>query len=205
METTMIDEFRQGLTQIRTGVERTQHEIGDLNAALKEVRNESEETRKQLEKLRKAQLAGLGKPLLRASQVVSEGCARHLAAVFVLSAEAQGKLHDHKQRESLLGLACDFLGVQQRAALTTTDIPMPIVYAAEVVELVWQYGQFRRYATVYPLGSLTTKLQHVLEAGKYPVAKGPGRNSRAWTWENPADVKAVWRLLQTFDDALTAC
>jgi len=50
--------------------------------------------------------------------------------------------------------------------------------------------------------SLTTKLQHVLEAGKYPVAKGPGRNSRAWTWENPADVKAVWRLLQTFDDAL---
>lgn len=50
--------------------------------------------------------------------------------------------------------------------------------------------------------SLTVKLQHVLEAGKYPVAKGPGKSSRAWTWENPGDVKAVWKLLQRFDDAL---
>ena len=158
MEPTIIDEFRQGLTQIRTGVESTQNEITDLNTALKEVQRDHEETRKQLEKVRKAQLAGIGKPVLRAGQVVSDACARHLAAIFVLSAEAQGKLHDHRQRENLLGAACDFLGVQQRAALTTTDIPMPIIYAQEVVELVWQYGQFRRYATVYPLGSLSTKL-----------------------------------------------
>jgi len=111
---------------------------------------------------------------LRASQVVSEGCARHLAAIFVLSAQAQGKLHDHKQRESLLGLACDFLGVQQRAALTTSDIPMPIVYAAEVIELVWQYGQFRRYATVYPLGSLTTKLPKLSTSPAFGVIAQSG-------------------------------
>jgi len=158
MEPTIIDEFRQGLTQIRNGVEQTQHEINDLNSALNEVRRDNDETRKQLEKLRKTQLSAAGKPILRPGQVVSEGCARHLAAIFVLSAEAQGKLHDHRQRENLLGAACDFLGVQQRAALTTSDIPMPIVYAQEVVELVWQFGQFRRYATVYPLGGLTTKL-----------------------------------------------
>ena len=158
MEPTIIDEFRQGLTQIRSGVQQTQHDINGLNIALSEVQRENEETRKQLEKLRKSQLTGTGKPILRPGQVVSEGCARHLAAIFVLSAEAQGKLHDHRQRENLLGAACDFLGVQQRAALTTTDIPMPIAYAQEVVELVWTFGQFRRYATVYPLGTLTTKL-----------------------------------------------
>jgi hypothetical protein len=50
--------------------------------------------------------------------------------------------------------------------------------------------------------SLTVKLQHVLEAGKYPVAKGPGKSSRAWTWDNPRDVKAVWKLLQKCDGAL---
>jgi hypothetical protein len=50
--------------------------------------------------------------------------------------------------------------------------------------------------------SLTVKLEHVLEAGKYPVAKGPGRSAQAWTWDNPGDVKAVWRLLQRIDDAL---
>lgn len=50
--------------------------------------------------------------------------------------------------------------------------------------------------------SLTVKLQHVLEAGKYPVAKGPRMSARAWTWDNPGDVRAVCTLLQKFDGAL---
>ena len=50
--------------------------------------------------------------------------------------------------------------------------------------------------------ALLTKLQHVLEAGKYPVAKKPGGSSKAWTWSNPDDVEATWSLLQLFDDAL---
>src|SRR5438105_12708435 len=134
----------------------------------------NDETRNQLDKLRKTQLAGLGKPVLRAGQAVSDGCARHLAAIFILSAEVQGKLHDHRQRESLLGLASDFLGVQQRAALTTTDIPMPIIYGEEVAELVWQFGQFRRYATVYPLGSLTTKLPKLSTSPAFGVIAQSG-------------------------------
>ena len=174
MEPTIIDEFRQGLTQIRTGVQATQDDLADLNVALKEVQRDNDETRKQLDKLRKTQLAGLGKPVLRAGQAVSDGCARHLAAIFILSAEVQGKLHDHRQRESLLGLASDFLGVQQRAALTTTDIPMPIIYGEEVAELVWQYGQFRRYATVYPLGSVTTKLPKLSTSPAFGVIAQSG-------------------------------
>ena len=47
MEPTIIDEFRQGLTQIRTGVEATQNEITDLNTALKEVQRDNEETQSQ--------------------------------------------------------------------------------------------------------------------------------------------------------------
>jgi hypothetical protein len=50
--------------------------------------------------------------------------------------------------------------------------------------------------------ALLTKLQHVLEAGKYPVAKKPGGSNKAWTWSNPGDVEATWRLLQLFDNAL---
>jgi hypothetical protein len=49
---------------------------------------------------------------------------------------------------------------------------------------------------------LATKLQHVLEAGKYPVAKGPGRSISAWTFDNPGDVTAVHKLLQKLDAAL---
>src|SRR6185503_13728913 len=83
METPIIDEFRQGLTQIRTGVESTQNEITDLSAALKDVQRDNDEIRKQLDKLRKTQLAGGGRPILRAGQVVSEPCARHLASIFI--------------------------------------------------------------------------------------------------------------------------
>ena len=57
--------------------------------------------------------------------------------------------------------------------------------------------------------AMLTKLQHVLEAGKYPVAKGPGKSEHAWTWDNPRDVRATWNLLQALDGALrktgTAC
>ncbi len=174
MELPIIDEFRQGLTQIRTGVQNTQNEITDLSAALTEVQRDHEQTRADLDKLRKAQLTGVGRPILRANQVVSEPCARHLASIFILSAEAQGKLHDHKQRETLLGLACDFLGVQQRAALTSSDIPLPTEFSAEVVELVWQYGQFRQYSTVYPLGALTTKLPRLKTSPAFGVIAQSG-------------------------------
>lgn len=53
-----------------------------------------------------------------------------------------------------------------------------------------------------PQRALLTKLQHVLEAGSYPVAKTPGGSNKAWTWDNPGDVEATWSLLQLFDDAL---
>jgi HK97 family phage major capsid protein len=174
METPIIDEFRQGLTQIRTGVEQTQHDVTDLSAALKEVQREHEQTRTQLDQLRKTQLAGGGRPILRAGQVVSEACARHLASIFILSAEAQGKLQDHKQRESLLGMACEFLGIQQRAALTSSDIPLPTDFSSEVVELVWKYGQFRQYATVYPLGALATKLPRLKTSPAFGVIAQSG-------------------------------
>jgi hypothetical protein len=51
---------------------------------------------------------------------------------------------------------------------------------------------------------LLATLEDVLAAGKYPVAKQAGKNLRAWTFEYPADLEIVWRLLQRFDSALRA-
>ena len=50
--------------------------------------------------------------------------------------------------------------------------------------------------------SLLQRLQHVLEAGKYPVAKGPRQSDRAWRFDYSEDVQHVWQLLQTLDAAL---
>jgi hypothetical protein len=83
----------------------------------------------------------------------------------------------------------------------------PVVINGKLAEY-YSSHELLRYATDAGLSlgqeqrSLTVKLQHMLEAGKYPVAKGPGQSARAWTWENPRDVRAVWKLLQKFDNAL---
>ena len=48
--------------------------------------------------------------------------------------------------------------MELRAALTTTDIPLPTEFQSQVVELVWMYGDFRRNATPFPMGTGTVKL-----------------------------------------------
>ncbi len=55
-----------------------------------------------------------------------------------------------------------------------------------------------------PERTLLMKLQHVLEAGKYPVARARGRSARAWSYEYPGDARRVWRLLQKLDTSLRA-
>ena len=51
---------------------------------------------------------------------------------------------------------------------------------------------------------LLRQLQDVLEAGKYPVAKKPGRNVNAWTFDYPKDISAIWALLDRLDATLRA-
>jgi hypothetical protein len=55
-----------------------------------------------------------------------------------------------------------------------------------------------------PARSMLVRLQHVLEAGKYPVAKVRGGSSRAWRYEHPSDAERICCLLQTLDTALRA-
>jgi aryl-alcohol dehydrogenase-like predicted oxidoreductase len=51
---------------------------------------------------------------------------------------------------------------------------------------------------------LLQQLQDVLEAGKYPVAKKPGRNALAWSFDYPGDISAIWALLERVDAMLRA-
>jgi hypothetical protein len=51
---------------------------------------------------------------------------------------------------------------------------------------------------------LLRQLQDVLEAGKYPVAKKPGRNAAAWSFSYPEDISRIWALLERLDAELRA-
>ncbi len=113
--------------------------------------------RSQVDSLRRGGPARSGKG---PNDAVSEQCARALSAVVILAAEGFGGLKNHETRvrETLIGASCQALGITSKAALTSSDIPLPVEYSGEVIELVSQFGFARRFGTLYPLSTGSTKL-----------------------------------------------
>lgn len=147
-----IDLIKSGLTEIKDG-------LGGLNTTVKTIQDDHAKLRTDLDSLRRARLK-IDRSSLPVLGKVTDDCARFLGAVVLLTGERNGKLNHlgDRQRESLLGESRDILGIATKAALTSTDIPLPVDYGSEVAELVPTYGKARQYATVYPLGTGTTKL-----------------------------------------------
>jgi HK97 family phage major capsid protein len=158
MENTVVEEFRNGLKEIKSGVELTKNDIRATAENIKTLQDDTTQLRSDLDRLRRQQLNGTGKPKLRAGEAVTEDCARWFGALAFAGAELQGKLQGNPRREAIMHVAREVLGLETRSAITSTDIPLPIVYVGEVTELVYKYGQFRKYATVYPMSVGTVKL-----------------------------------------------
>jgi HK97 family phage major capsid protein len=158
---TLLDDLKGGWKRVK--------ELPDL---LKRVEDENAELKLEVGRLKKANLTGAsssGVRWLNGVPFVSDECARALASLYIIAGEQQGKLkeivQDSSRRERLISVSSDFLGLQTRAALTSSDIPLPTIYVPQVVELVWKYGQFRANSTVFPLGAGTVNLPQ-LKAGE---------------------------------------
>jgi len=97
----------------------------------------------------------------RAPGLVSDDCARHLAAQFIVQCEKSGKLEALSslptQRDALVSFARGALNLTTRAALTTTDIALPVEYGGEIRELISDFGVVRRRMTSYPIGMGTAR------------------------------------------------
>jgi HK97 family phage major capsid protein len=97
---------------------------------------------------------------------LSDGAAKWLGGVYLLAAKNQGKLDQviidgtkGKGRDELIEAKIrEHLGLEEKASLTVSDIPVPTQWQGEVVELVSQFGAARKYGTVFPLGAGTVKL-----------------------------------------------
>jgi len=152
MEQETIESIKSGLTEIKDG-------LTGLNTNIKTVQEDNVRLRGDVDNLRRARLK-LDRSSLPVAGKVSDDCARFLGAVVLLTGERNGKLNHlgERQRDAILGESREILGLHQKAALTSTDIPLPVEYGSEVAELVPMYGKARQYATVYPLGTGTTKL-----------------------------------------------
>lgn len=141
-------------------------QLKGLPASFKTVNDLVDKIKGDMETIRRAQLASkqngqFARREVNGQPAVSDDCAKHLGALAIAAAHRQGKLEilGGQQREMIYGIARDFLGeAELKTALSASDIPLPVEYSGQVVELVAMYGQARKYGTVFPLGAGSVKL-----------------------------------------------
>ena len=136
--------------------------IKKLPDLLKTLSEDYEKTKGELTKLRKQNLLRQGDTGVRyvnGTPFVTDACALALAGMYLACAKRQDKWDAKKfgAEDAILERAAEWVGVS-KAALTGADVPLPTLYVPQVIELIYKYGQFRQYATVFPLGAGTLNL-----------------------------------------------
>lgn len=134
------------------------------------------EVQKQLIAFQKHQIEKTGAMVRRSHDGISDDCARYLGACYLAAAIRQGEtvglkssVRDLYERE-----VKTILGIEAKTALSSSDIPLPIQYSGDIVELVYQYGDARKYGTVYPLGGGTVKLPQLGTDPAFTLIAGSG-------------------------------
>lgn len=138
------------IDEIEKAVQKNKEDYDTVTKLVAEVTKNLAELRKlQLESPRQVRQAG----------GVSEACARYLGAIGLVAAlkTPAADLKQH-QVDTAHKYIKEYLGIEAKTALSSSDIPLPTAYSGELVELVYEYGQARRYGTVFPLGAGTVKL-----------------------------------------------
>lgn len=112
-----------------------------------------EEVKADMLTVRKLQLQ-LKTQAPRRKGTVSDDCAAFLGALYLKAGIMQ---------EKFAGRSLDFArteveNILGKTALSSSDIPLPVGYSGEVVELVSQWGFARQFGTVFPLGNGVVKL-----------------------------------------------
>jgi len=146
------------------GLNERMKQLDALDTAIKKNSSDYEQVTKvidavklELDAFRKQQLGLKQRHVARHGEEVSSDCAAFLGGIMLATGLQQGKFSG-KQLDMAEIEVKNLLGVHAKAALTSSDIPLPTQYSGDVVELVYQYGQGRKLATVFPMGALTVKL-----------------------------------------------
>lgn len=152
----VMEKAAESLPKIFDRLDCVEHRMDDLNGDLR--------------KWRRSGLAGAqtGVRWIGGLPYVSDDCAAALTSSLVLQANSLGAAalkqicRSGESERNIIAQARAMLGLpaETRAggALTPTDIPLPTIYAPQIIELVFAYGQARKFGTVFPLGAGTVKL-----------------------------------------------
>ncbi len=129
-------------------------QYADLLPKLKDSPRLLKDLDERITRLARVQLSSVGGgDVIRPGQLVSDKCAEHLVGLAIVAGQRKGKfdLLETSKRESLINMGRGFLGDGHfKTALSSSDIPLPVEYSGQVVQLVSQYGSARRYGTVFP-------------------------------------------------------
>lgn len=156
-EETSLVELQSMLGEIRAGWAG----VRALPAEFKALKDNADQFSGELREVRRSLLA---RGSARASRVpgdVSDECARHMAALFIVQCERSDRLEAlasaAAQRDALVSFARQTLNLSTRTALTSSDINLPTQYGAELRELISEFGVVRRRMAPYPIGMGTAR------------------------------------------------
>jgi HK97 family phage major capsid protein len=148
-----VKEFQTILGEVKGGWA----EIKALPATVKTLKDENAQLQQQVKDVRRLMAARSSTaPNTRAPGLVSDECARHMAAQLVAHCHRSDRLSSlcslPSQRDALIDFACETFNLSTRAALSTTEVPMPYEYSGEIRELISEFGVVRRRMAPYPIG-----------------------------------------------------
>lgn len=153
-----LAEYVPGLKELK-GVEGGFAAIRALPELFKAEQKRCDEMHEQIKKLCKRIQDGsdTGVTWKNGQPYVTKDCALFVGSMAVIRAAQANKIKG-ANAEDIITRAAGYLGIEAKTAVATTDIPLPTNYAAQIVELVYTYGQARKLCTVYPLTTATVKL-----------------------------------------------
>src|SRR6266567_7113070 len=152
-----VKEFATNAAELKTRLPQ----IETLSSSVRSLQDENAQLKQHITDVRRLLATRHASPATRHAGLVTDDCARYLAAQFVNHCERSGKLEALSslpaQREALTSLARETLNISTRTALTTTDIPLPTQYAGQIRELISEFGVVRRKMHPYPIGMGTAR------------------------------------------------
>jgi HK97 family phage major capsid protein len=153
-----VKEFQTVLDEVKGGWA----EIKALPATFKVLQDDTAQLTQQMKDVRRLMAGRVStSSRIRAPGLVSDECARHLAAQLVAHCQKSDRLSGlcsvPAQRDALIDFACDTLNLSTRTALSTSEIPLPSQFGGEIRELISEFGVVRRRMAPYPIGMGTSR------------------------------------------------
>lgn len=147
---TLVAEIRDSWADVRA-----------LPAEFKLLKGDTDKVSGELREVRRNLLSRSTVRAPRGTGQVSDECARHLAAQFILHCGRSDRLEALSsvaaQRDALMSFARHALNLSTRDALTAEDINLPTQYGSELRELISEFGVVRRRMAPYPIGMGTAR------------------------------------------------